>query len=321
MLPRAFAAESAHTLGMRYGGCSSNVVRDPSCPLFSHAEIEGVIAYRSSLGCVVGIGDPICAPDEMAALERAFRAQRRNVIYSAASESFTALCLKEGYAAVEFAEDLVIDPRLDPQRGRDGRELRKKLRRADGCGVRVQEYRSQEPALERAMEAVAAEWLSARRGLQSYVTPVSLFDLRDGRRWFVARAWGRVVGVLSTVAMRGGWLVDHLLAAPAAPPGTSESLMTHCLAVLGDEGCTQLSFGASPLPELGRIEALGLTGVAIARAVYRTAARWMSLHARSRYRLKFQPVHRHGLFLLFHPARVGLREVVSLMVAFNVSWR
>src|SRR5262245_38821033 len=103
----------------RYGGALSNVLGDPKCGRLVCPPSDGVVAYREGVRCTVAIGGPICHPDQAGHFEAALRersiARGRSVVCAAASEAFTELCLLRGYAAVEFAEDLVIDPRRDPQ--------------------------------------------------------------------------------------------------------------------------------------------------------------------------------------------------------------
>ena len=53
-------------LRRRFGGTVSNVLSDPACRRFSTPDLEGLIGYRTSMGCHVAIGDPI-APQAQAA--------------------------------------------------------------------------------------------------------------------------------------------------------------------------------------------------------------------------------------------------------------
>jgi lysylphosphatidylglycerol synthetase-like protein (DUF2156 family) len=317
-------------LAARHGGCASNALRDPRYRVFVFNHLEAAIAYRATLGCAVAIGDPVTRASSLPSVEEAFRAEcaasRRAVAYAGASPQFTQVCVARDYAALEFAEELICDPCRDPQAGGGGRELRKKVQRAAREGVIVEEYRRDglpDPAIESALEETVAHWRAARRGPQSYIAHVTLFETSFGRRWFRARTRARTVGVLVLTAIRDGWLIEHLIARPDAPAGTTETLASHALAQLGAEGCHHASFGISPRASLGAAVNLTSTQSLVARKVFAAADHFLHLSMRSRYRRKFQPSACVPAYLLFHPARLGPREVLALSCAFNVSlsWR
>lgn len=316
------------TLVRRYGGPLSSGLLDPSCALFAAPGIEGAVGYRAAWGCAVAIGDPVCANADAGRLADAFRMHCRergwHTAYAGAGRSFAELARSRGYALIEFGEELLLDPRRDPQAGPRGRELRKKVNHARRAGLCVVEYDRtmlRDPALEVAMENTARAWLAARQGPQIYLAHVSLFDAPEARRWFYALHEGRVVGVLCCLRLesRGGYLLEHILAAPDAPGGTSESLIVAALAAFGAENCAFATFGPAPAPQIGRIEGLGRRSERLARQVYAWSNRTFHLDARSRFRRKFQVSSEEPAFLLFDPPRVGVREVFGLMRAFNVS--
>jgi lysylphosphatidylglycerol synthetase-like protein (DUF2156 family) len=244
-------------------------------------------------------------------------------MFAAASESFTTACLDAGYAAIEFAEDLIFDPRRDPLSGGGGRELRKNVRRAERAGLVVAEHRGCEPERERELESIGRAWLSSRHGCQAYISGINLFGERRYRRYFYAHHDGEALGVLSLLRLDGrdGWAFEHLLCRAEAPAGTSEILVVAALHALGDEGCPFATFGPSPLPRLGRMRGVGKYGQTVGRAFFDAAARFLQFDAVARYRRKFQHVAGEPRWLLFNPPSVGIRQATALMRAFNVSWR
>ncbi|HZO14832.1 MAG TPA: phosphatidylglycerol lysyltransferase domain-containing protein, partial [Polyangiaceae bacterium] len=261
---------------------------------------------------------------ELAEQFRMSRAERGlSVVFACASETLAARLVDREYASVEFGEELVFDPRRDPQAGRRGRELRKKVARAERSGVEVCEYLAgvDTPRIEPAMEQVVRRWLAGRRGLQTYVAPLLLFAESRGRRWFYARHGREIVGVLSLVRLDAhhGWLMEHLLAVPEAPQGTTETLVARVFAALGTEDCAWCSFGPSTLPRLAHMHGLGRCSELMARAIFGLAGRLCDFRSHARYRQKFQPVSSQRRFLLFHPRRFGLRELSGLSRAFNFS--
>jgi lysylphosphatidylglycerol synthetase-like protein (DUF2156 family) len=320
--------ENLGALVQRYGCSVSHVVVDPTCERFTAPGINGLIPFRRGFRCLVGIGDPVCDPRHADELTERFRrrcaADGLSTVFAVASEGFTARAVAGGYAAVEFGEELIFDPRRDPQAGARGRELRKKVRRAERASVTVEEHRGgpDDWVTERSMEAVARNWVRLRRGPQVFITPALLFTERTGRRWFCARCGEQMVGLLSLVRVdaRAGWVFEHLMALPAAPQGVTELLVTTALAVLGREGCGFATFGPSTRARLGRMHRVGWYSEAVGRAVFNSASRWFHLQSLSRYRRKFQEAAVEPSYLLFHPT-LGLCEATGLLRAFNVTLR
>lgn len=307
-------------LVQRFGCSVSFVLTDPSCLRFTSPGIEGVIPYRLGVRSVVGIGDPVCPPDEADRLADEFReaAARRgwSTVFVAAGRRFTEASVARGLAAIEWGEDLIFDPRLDPAAGHRGRELRKNLNRASRASVTVEELR--DPSLEPELDELAKRWLP--RGARTFLAPVDLFGQRRGHRWFYARTPGQLAGVLSMGRLDtlGGWVFEHLLAAAQAPTGTTETLVTHALQTLGDEGCGCATFGPSPSRRLGRMEGVGPTTQRFANTFYEGARRLLGFDSISRYRMKFASVRSEPRFLLFHPRRIGFSHAMGILRAFNV---
>lgn len=313
---------------VRYGGPVGSALLDPACALYQADGIEGIIGYRLGLDCAVAIGEPVCAPDHMPALADAFRAHCRargwHTTYAVVGPRFAEIARARGYASVEFGEELILDPRRDPEAGPRGREVRKKAAHARRAGLVVEEYArsdDEDAGLEGAMEEVAASWLGARKGMQIYLAKVRLFARPFGKRWFYARAGERVAGVLSTLRLDayGGHLLDHLLAAPDAPSGTTELLVVSALAALRAEGCSFATFGPAPRAELEDIRNLSPFSEKVARSLFSAANELFHLDSRARYRRKFQVARAEPAYLLFDPPRLGLRQMLGLSRAFNVS--
>ncbi|MBX3158522.1 MAG: DUF2156 domain-containing protein [Deltaproteobacteria bacterium] len=312
----------------RVGGPVSTALLDPTCRRFSVRGIEGLIGYKVRLGCAVGMGDPACPPKDTPALACAFRAfcreRRWHTVYAVAGASFASWAVRLGYAAVEFGEELILDPREDQQVGARGRELRKKVRKAEREGATVAEYqpwRFRDRALETQLEHAVKAWLGSRHGPQIYLAGVDLRFAVRGRRWFVAHHGGSVVGLLAMMELqsRQGYLLEHLLATPEAPIGTTELLVVEGLRALGAEGCGFATFGPAPNDHLGEVKGLSALSGKIAHAVYDGSRHVLHLDSKTRYRQKFQIARTEPSYLLFDPPHVGLRDVYGLLRAFNVS--
>jgi lysylphosphatidylglycerol synthetase-like protein (DUF2156 family) len=313
-------------LARRFGSSVSHVLADPRCERFFLSGVEGVIAYRKGIRCLVAIGDPICHPRDAGRFVNAFRqaceARKLGAIFAAANDAVAELCIARGWSAIEYGEELVFDPRRDCRAGARGREVRKNLNRAERAGVTFDEYCGGNPGMEWHLEAVAQDWLAGRHGVQAFISPIRLFDVRHGRRWIYARQGESIVGVLTLVRIerREGWVFEHLLNTPMAPAGTSEGMIVHALDRLREEGCAYATFGPSPRHDLGRMHGVGWYGQHVGRMFFDTASRALGFDAQSRFRRKFQPVSSEGSFLLFSSG-IGVCEATGLMRAFNVSLR
>jgi len=163
-------------------------------------------------------------------------------------------------------------------------------------------------------------WLAARRGPQAYVAHIDLFRPGARCRWFYATHDGQVVGLLTTVHLgaQDGWLLEHLLAVPKAPTGTSELLVTEGLAQLSQEGCAAANFGMSTASALGAVDGLSRTSTWLARHFFAWAQKHLHIDSVGEFRRKFGAVSARPSYLLFHPPRVGLRELYALLCALNV---
>lgn len=315
-------------LVMLHGSAVSASLLDPDTSIFRAPGIPGAIGYRATWGCAVAIGDPVCAEGSAGPLADAFRehchARGWATAYTVTSESFADKMIERGYAAIEFGEELILDPQRDPQLGAAGRELRKKVNRASRHGVVAYEYNREaqrDVVLEEAMTGVVRAWLGARRGPQVFLSRVRLFDEPEGRRWFGATHEGREVGVLATVELagRGGPVFEHHVVTPDAPAGTSELLIVEALRRLRGEGCGYATFGPAPATQLGRIHGLSRLSTSIARTVFDRASRRFHLDSRVRYRRKFQIARTEPAFLLFDPPKVGLRQLLGVLHALHIS--
>jgi lysylphosphatidylglycerol synthetase-like protein (DUF2156 family) len=118
---------------------------------------------------------------------------------------------------------------------------------------------------------------------------------------------------------RRGYLLDHHVASPCAPIGTSEALAAHALRTFGREGCAWASFGPSASSELGDVRGLGKRHEQLSRAIFHQLGRSFRFDSRNRYRRKFQVAATERSYLLVAPARFGPRETAAFLSAFNVS--
>jgi lysylphosphatidylglycerol synthetase-like protein (DUF2156 family) len=307
----------------RWGNSSSIALFDPSCQYFTTPGIEGAIGYREVGACIIVLGDPLCAFEDIPALisifHRHFSEQR--VLYVATSRPFTDWAMRNGCRAkIEVGDELLLDPVLDRSKVKgEARLVRQKASQATRAGVVIREYTKHNPATQQAIEAVGQEWIDSRRGPQIYLAHVYLFCTHVGRRWFYAEKDGKIIGVLllNRLEKREGWLINLVLVPPGAPNGITELLAVSVLDALATEGCRLLSIGMLTADKLGEMTGFTESTTWLARNVYKLSIKMFGLDKRRKYWEKFKP-RKEPSYLLFREPYLGPKELYGLMRAMNV---
>jgi phosphatidylglycerol lysyltransferase len=313
----------------RYGGPVSHAVLAPSHSIFRARGIDGLIGFLPSKQRSVVLGDPICASEDKTTLADAFSehcaANNSSIIYTAASAEMQAYARDRGYGTMEFASLLVANPQLDPEEGHQGHHLRQHLNHTRRTGVTVHEYQgitSPDPQLEEQAKAACEQWLSTRQGPQMCIGRPRLFEDRPGRRWFIAKQAGIVVGMLSMLRIspsNSGNLINLVFSSPAAPLYTNELMVITALQALRKEGAGTVCLGVGPQSSLSRIEGCDAFTEWLSRSLYRLAAKTMHLQGKTEFWEKFHVTRREPLYLLFQSPRIGSREVKALLCTFQFS--
>jgi lysylphosphatidylglycerol synthetase-like protein (DUF2156 family) len=310
----------------RLGSAASNAVLDPSCNVFSLPEIEGIICYRIEASCAIIYGNPVCRPEDRQKLVQAFhhdcQTKTLNIIYIGVNENFANWAIDNVCKAlVEFGEELVMDPHMDPKArtGVNASLVRRKVRHAQKEGTEILEYLSYDQKIEEALEKVGQSWLENRQGPQVHISNIRLFSDRIGKRWFYAKKGDKIVGVmmLNKLEAHQGWLLNHLMFTPEAANGTPEFLLTTALETLANEGCHFVTFGSVPAPQLGEIKGLNKFTEFMSRILYKVTRKIFHLDGRKKFWEKFHPESERS-FLLFSQPRIGRKELIALMRAMNV---
>lgn len=313
----------------RWGGCAVDAVLDPDTKFFTLPELEGMIGYRSLPTCAIVYGDPICGPENIKTFVEAFHKkcddENKSVIYITATEEFSHWAIKEGVCktAIEYGEELVIDPHNDP-RAREGVNaslVRRKVRHAQKEGISVVEYLGNDPAIENAIEEVGLAWLQGRQGFQVHISHLHLFKHRMGKRWFYARQGDSIVGsvTLNRLEKENGWLLNHLIHKPSAPHGTPEILVVTALEALAQQGYHYTTFGGVAAKSIGEIQGLNSLSSLATRGIYKVFNRVFHLDGRKKFWEKFHPSSRRS-YLLFNKPYIGTKNLLGLMKALNVSY-
>lgn len=310
----------------RLGSAASDAILEPTCQVFTLPDIEGLICYRIESQCAVVYGNPVCLPDDRKKLVQAFhdecQQKNMNIIYIAVNENFANWAFDNFCKAfVEFGEELIIDPHMDPQArsGVHASLVRRKVRHAQKEGTEIFEYHPYDAKIEEDLERVGETWLNNRQGPQVHISNVRLFSDRLGKRWFYAKKNDKIVGmvILNKLEAHQGWLLNHLMYTPEASHGTQEYLLTAVLKILAQEGCHFVTFGCVPASQLGEIKGLSKFTTFISRLIFNITNKICHLHGRKKFWEKFHPESERS-FLLFSQPRIGRNELLALMHALNV---
>lgn len=307
----------------RWGDFPTEAMRDPAYNFFMIPGTEGLIGFKEELGCAVTFGDPICPKENIPKLSHAFHAycqeKNLNIAYLIASEEFSKWAIKHTCnVMLEIGEELIFDPQSDPLEG-PRNKLRNKVNHAQHLGLKVEEYTSSDPKLEKALLEVGQKWLKGRKGPQIYLSNLDFFENRKNKRWFYVKDKEQLLGVavITKLEHHEGWLLKFLMVLPDAPRGTSEWLMIALLETLRKENCRFLTYGMVPSEHLGEVEGIGECSKWFAKNAFKMAKWIFNLEKRKAYWLQFHPKAERS-YILFEKPRVGIKEVRVVLKSLKV---
>lgn len=216
-------------------------------------EGDAAVAYLDTGRAWVVAGAPIAALGRCAEVTRRFadeaRRQRRRTVFFATEPRFLACASMRSLAV---GEQPSWDPRAWTERHRGHRSFKEQLRRARAKGVSVARVPSHEAAgaMRAELEQLIDRWLCARpMPPMSFLVALEPFSFADERRYYVARAAGRVVGTLIAVPVyeRAGWFFEDILRDPSSPSGTTELMIDTAMRDVAADGSSFVTLGLAPL--------------------------------------------------------------------------
>jgi len=309
----------------KWAESNADSLLEKTTKIFSVPHIEGVIGYRTSLGYAIVYGDPVTAPFNKIPLalefEKFCQSQRLKIIYVVVSEEFAKLAVNNfSFSSIEFGLKFVLDP--FKYKKFKTTLLRKKIRQSSNKGVLVSEYTGSIPEIEHAIKDIATEWSQSRKGIQLYLANPVLFTNNLGKRWFYAEQNGKIIGflLLSHIQAHQGWLISSVMISKQSPSGVSEHLITSALEILEKEQCRFVLIGPVPASELGEIIGLSRTFTSLARLIYKFIKKICRLDGHEIFWGKFEPTLTSS-YLLFPKTRFRISGVLSLLHAFNITFR
>jgi lysylphosphatidylglycerol synthetase-like protein (DUF2156 family) len=308
----------------QWGDLNTDALLDSSCKQFSIPSIEGFIGYRTELNCAIVFGDPVCPKTDQPQMAEAFQRHCKenglNVIYAIVTEQFANSVLNQNQnVLIQFGNKLILEPNDNPlnRSGPKGVLVRKKVKHAIKDGVVISEYHHDDPSVEKEIEHVAQNWLEARNGPQVYIAHLDFFNDMQGKRWFIAKHDGHVIGflILNEIQASSGWLLNNLIITRDAPTGTSELLVTTILQTLEAEKCNYVAVGPVTGDNILHIIGLGTFSSWLLHWIFKAAKKIFRLDGQKVFWEKFQPKHEPS-YVMFD--RMNIRTVKALLRAMNV---
>lgn len=195
---------------------------------------------------LVGLLDPFGVPDPalMRDLRRAARDEGRMACLYKITPRMAAQARRAGWAVAPVASEVWLDPRAFRLDTPDHAGLRRKLRKAEKAGLRVEHARAPLPLA--AMASLAESWANARGGERGFSMGRFATDYLDGQEVMLAWRGTALVGFASFHANRREWVLDLMRLGPDAPDGTMQALIAGAIAAAASARLPRLSLAALP---------------------------------------------------------------------------
>jgi lysylphosphatidylglycerol synthetase-like protein (DUF2156 family) len=177
----------------RYGDATNTSWVDPAWTVWRDEATGAAIGYMPQGHFAVIFGNPLCEPNQVPRVVKAFLAYLRSdqvalkPIWCCVDKGTERYLAEElGWSAViAVAEERVNPMEVNPEN--DDKTVRRKIHRAEREGVKVHEVEGEPQGdLRREIEERCKEWEENRKGTQIHLTGVRPFDDVTHRRYFYA---------------------------------------------------------------------------------------------------------------------------------------
>ncbi len=277
---------------------------------------DACVAYVDTGKAWVAAGAPLAHDGRMVVVTAAFvaaaRAAGRRACLFATEERFTSLV---ALPSVPVGEQPVWDPASWPATLARSRHLREQLRRARAKGVcvravPVQEAMAADTSIRAAVSELVGRWLQSRElAPMGFLVQAEPFTLLPGHHLFLAERDHQVIALLSIAPIyaRNGWLFQHLVRAPNAPNGTTETLVDRAMRFASRDGAALVTLGLAPLA--GDVP----RPLRFARRAGRALFDFEGLRS---FKAKLHPARWDRVFLTFPPDVTAARALGDALTAF-----
>lgn len=287
----------------RYGSHSlAYSLFQPGLEFFGSAKL-GYIAFRKRIGIAVTLGDPLCAPEHVPELVRAFLAEHGRAFFAQVTHKTAIIFRHLDLRLTPLGVDTELSVQHFGLQGKPRQDLRHYLNRARAADVRVREV-ADSPTFRTKARAISKAWMKTKtvrtRELEFLVRPLS-HSPEPGVRIFTAAIDGRMIAyvIFDPMYREGtveGYVASILRCYPDVPEGTLDTIVLEALAAFRREGIARLSLGVSPLSRLSDIAQVEGRG-----------ARPLFWACRALYRQRWQPIL-NVRALSFHKSRYRGQE-------------
>lgn len=306
---------------------TSYQILNPGISRWFAADKNAVVGFVSAKGVRVGVGAPVCPPDDLPEVAAEFERDAANngerVCYFAAESRLESVFAgSTDHSMVLLGAQAVWNPRDWVQIVAGHKSLRAQLNRARNKNVTVTEWPAARAHNDPALTECLHNWL-AMKGLPPLhfmVEPDTLGRLFD-RRIFVAERDGAVVGfvVLSPVATRNGWLFEQFPHAPGAPNGTVELMIDAAMRALAEDGYDYATLGLSPLSVRASVAPFDnpLWLRILLAWLRRHGQRFYNFDGLDAFKAKLQPGRWEPVFAVSNEKNISPRTLYAILSAFS----
>jgi len=325
---------------LRRHGAEAEAFRalSPDLRLWTARGFDAALAYVRAGRSVVGVGSPICAPDDRARamstlIEEARAHDLRVQLFAVEEDTLNVLNRSKApgmpeHTWVSIGEQPAFDLSNWSLAGRKRANVRAQVHRAANHGVRIKEVPPHALArgtvLRAAADALIAEWREHRpMSPMGFLVDLHPFLHAEERRYFIAEKEGELEGLLSCVPIHAkkGWFLEDLIRRPRAPNGTSEALVCAALSSFAAQGYDYATLGVAALSSSSETIRAARQGVPswlipLFRFCYRHANALYSFRGIRAYREKFRPDRWEKVYLVVSPPPITARTLFDLLNAF-----
>ncbi|MEO8215656.1 MAG: DUF2156 domain-containing protein [Acidobacteriota bacterium] len=278
-------------------------------------EEDACVAYVDTGPAWVVAGGPISAPDLIGPVTLRFvqaaRERRKRVCFFAVEKRFLDAV---PFKCFPIGDQPWWDVHQWTDRLGEHRSLREQLRRARAKGVKVDSITAPEVADEGSpvrleISELIGRWLKSRRmPAMAFLVELVPFSFPQERKYFVARANGRLVGFLVAIPVygRGGWFLEDLLRDPEAPNGTAEAMVDAAFREIAASGSSFATLGLAPLG--GDVRAL--------RILTRLTSGFYNFAGVRRFKAKLRPSGWDPIFVAYPDGRTAIAALWDALSAF-----
>jgi phosphatidylglycerol lysyltransferase len=231
--------------------------------LLANARLWPAALVARSGQSLIMLGDPLTpdrrADDVVSALTDRARATLTSPVIYKCGARLAVLARKKGWALLPVAREGWVDPGRFSTDGPTRRQLRRKLRKAEGAGITVSAIAPGDPVPIPfdEMDALAARWSAARGGERGFSMGVwSPATMRNAAIYIARDGNGRMQGFVTVHANRREHTLDLMRQGDDAVDGLMHLLVTHAIKGAAAAGVPRFSLAAVPTGDIAGEPAL-----------------------------------------------------------------